>query len=204
MLLSDGDIRRLCQRDNAASPLIAPFSEGRQGGGVISYGLTHAGYDLRLGRRLLIFKNTYSEVVNPKKARDTEDMLRLLFDEVTPRVINGFANAYLLPPAPSYALACSLEYLRIPRNLKARCVGKSTYARCGLVVNTTPAEPAWEGHLTIEIANTSPCPVMIFAEEGIAQMEFETLSSLPEIDYGAKGGKYQGQKDEPVPARVKE
>lgn len=190
MILRDTDIRALCLVE---SPVIEPFSEGVQGGGVISYGLSHAGYDLRLGNKMLVFKNTRNLVVDPKRFKD-EVYTHQMFDEVV-------GSIFTIPPH-SYVLAFSMELMRIPRWLKGRCVGKSTYARCGLIVNTTPAEPGWCGHLTIEIANTSPCPVMAYAGEGIAQMEFETLTGEPEVDYGQKDGKYQNQSADPIPAKV--
>jgi dCTP deaminase len=182
-------------------PMIEPYSEGVQGGGVIGFGLTHAGYDMRLGPTLLVFKNTWNEVINPKKFRD-ESYRRRVFDEV--QAAEG--GAFCIPPH-SYALGNSLEYLRIPNWLKGRVVGKSTPARCGIIINCTPLEPGWEGHLTIEISNTSPCPVLVFSGEGIAQLEFEQLSDAPEQDYSQKGeagGKYNFQGPEPVPARVVE
>jgi dCTP deaminase len=185
--------------------MLFPFSEGVQSGGVISYGLSHAGYDLRLGKELWVFKNSYNEIVNPKKFKD-EEYRRRVFDIVTP---NQVEYPYLplgafVIPGHSYALGASFEHIHIPKHIKGRCVGKSTLARCGILINTTPLEPNWKGHLTIEISNISPCPAIVFAMEGIAQLEFELLSSLPEIDYEAKGGKYQSQGSYPVPARVKE
>ncbi len=195
MLLSDKDIREL-----AVGPkqMIQPFSEGVQGGGIISYGLTTAGYDLRLGDTLLVFKNSWNKLIDPKRFKDEAYCLKV-FD----KVMVGESPPFIFEiPAHSYVLGFSLEYLRIPDHLKGRCVGKSTYARCGIVANTTPVEPGWCGHLTIEIANTSPCPVTLYAREGIVQLEIEVLSSLPEMNYATKGGKYQGQSAEPVPARV--
>lgn len=202
MLLSDRSIRELCVPDKFGNippnPMLTPFSEGKQDG-VISYGLCSAGYDLRLGNKLLIFKNSYNEVINPKKFKDS-NYLKRVFDEVLPNE----DGVYILPSGPSYALGFSVEHIHIPRTLKGRCVGKSTYARCGVLVNTTPLEPGWKGHLTIEISNISPCPVMIFANEGIAQLEFEILNFVPECDYESKGGKYNNQGPEPIAARVKD
>lgn len=225
MLLNDNDIRNLCrppswplnpdvdwERDCA---MIYPFSEGVQGNKVVSYGLSHAGYDLRLGNELLIFKNSWNETVDPKQFNDANYRHRV-FDTVTPKIQGAIKAAYpgdkeaeleqryyIIPPH-SYALGASLEYLRIPTHIKGRCVGKSTYARCGILINTTPLEPGWEGHLTIEISNISPCPAMIYAGEGIAQLEFELLTSPPKQDYAGKAGKYNKQGSSPVPARVKE
>ncbi len=196
-ILSDHDIRSLCVGLPAGVlPMLDPFSEGVQGGGVISYGLTHAGYDLRLGYKVLVFKNTHCEPVDPK-AFVSESYRRKLFDEISPA-----HGEMVWIPAHGYVLGYSLEYIRMPKMLKGRCVGKSTLARSGVLVNTTPLEPGWTGHLTIEIANVSPCQVCLYAGEGVAQLEFDTLSSQPDRDYAAKDGKYQNQKSEPVPAKV--
>lgn len=186
-------------------PLLHPFSE-QVNDGVISYGLSHAGYDLRLGDELLLFKNTYNEVIDPKRFKDDKYRSKV-FDQVLSSVtlcgLNVTGRGFLIPPH-SYALGASLEYIRMPRWLKGRCVGKSTLARCGILINTTPIEPGWHGHLTIEISNITPCPALVYAREGIAQLEFEIMESEPEQDYGDKGGKYQGQQSGPVPARIKE
>jgi dCTP deaminase len=179
--------------------MIDPFSRAVQDGGVISYGLTHAGYDLRLGYTVLVFKNSYAEVVDPKRFKDP-DYQRRVFEEID-ELREG--QSVLVPPH-GYVLGYTLEYLRIPRFVKGRAVGKSTLARSGILINTTPAEPTWQGHLTLEIANITPCPVAIYAGEGICQMEFEEISrGGPTISYADKKGKYQGQGPEPVPARVK-
>ncbi len=204
MLLNDVSIRELCLSHQP--PMIAPFSEGVQGGGVISFGLSHAGYDLRLGYELLVFKNTWNEIIDPKRFRD-EEYRRRVFDVVNPgsiyhKTIDG-EEAFVIPPH-SYALGASLEHLDIPNWLKGRCVGKSTLARCGILINCTPLEPGWRGHLTIEISNITPCPALIYAGEGIAQLEFETLTGPPEVTYEGKQGKYQSQGSSPVPARIKE
>lgn len=218
MLLNDKDIRQLCTLGDwicphvpaisyqVKVPMIHPFSESVQEGGVVSYGLSHAGYDLRLGNELWVFKNTSNQVIDPKRFRD-EEYRRQVFDVVRPIHIIPFTEhrqaGYVIPPH-SYALGASLEYLRIPSHLKGRCVGKSTLARCGILINTTPLEPGWHGHLTIEISNITPCPALVYAGEGIAQLEFELLTGPPEMDYEAKAGKYQGQSSSPEPARVKE
>ncbi len=206
-ILSDHDIRDLCLPLKVESGktvpefrMIDPFSEAVSGGGVISYGLSHAGYDLRLGDELMVFKNTWNEIIDPKRFRD-EEYRKRVFDIVKPtgKGESRPLDSFVIPPH-SYALGSSLEYLRIPNHIKGRCVGKSTLARCGILINTTPLEPGWHGHLTIEISNITPCPALIYAGEGIAQLEFETLSSLPETNY--EGKKYQGQGASPVPARV--
>lgn len=217
MLLNDRDIRCLCsnrlwtdylnrvspQTANALFgtkiPMIDPFSEGVQDGGVISYGLSHAGYDLRMGYEALVYKNTHGlGRIDPKAMRD-DDYRNQVLEKVTYKQ----GDKVWIPPN-GYILGYSLEYLRIPRHLKGRCVGKSSLARAGIIVNTTPLEPNWCGHLTIEIANATPCPVCLYAGEGCAQLEFETLTAPPEVDYAQKDGKYQDQGPEPVPARVKE
>lgn len=196
-LLIDTQIRTLALEQG----MLQPFIEGEQGNDIISRGLTSAGYDLRLGHTVKIFKNTFCRRIDPKAMKRDPEGVSKMFD-----VITGLKDGdqVVLPPAPSYILAYSLEYIRMPRHLKGRCVGKSTWARCGVIVNTTPIEPMWEGHLTIEIANVSPCEVVLYAGEGIAQLEFETLAGACEIDYEMKGGKYQRQGAEPVAAKVKE
>jgi dCTP deaminase len=199
-ILVDHQIRRMCHPKSPDSfkPMLAPFSEGKQDG-VISYGLTSAGYDLRLGRQVFVFKNSFNELMDPKRLKQDEAYLNRVFD-VRKDMADG---TMVVLPAHSYLLAYSLEYIWLPGNIKGTCVGKSTLARCGLIVNTTPLEPGWHGHLTIEIGNISPCPVPIYVGEGIAQLEFHVLGGIPEIDYAKKGGKYQGQGAEPVPGTVK-
>jgi dCTP deaminase len=167
--------------------MIDPFSESVSGNGIISYGLTSAGYDLRLGPEVLVFKNSYGHTIDPKRFKDP-NYTREVFDTIA-----GGPGVAVTIPAHGYILGHSMEYLRIPRNLKARCTGKSTYARAGIIVNTTPLEPEWEGHLTIEISNSSPCPAVVYIGEGIAQLEFERLTDEPEVSYADKGGKYQSQ-----------
>lgn len=194
-ILSDHEIRDLCVGSFGQRPMIDPFSEAVSGNGVISYGLSHAGYDLRLGPKILMFKNTSGERINPKRFNDEEYQKRM-FDGFDYSAAFG---SFTIPPH-CYVLGYSLEYLRIPKMIKGRCVGKSTLARSGILINTTPLEPEWEGHLTIEIANITPCPAEIFVGEGIAQLEFETLNSEPQTTY--RGKKYQGQTSDPVPARV--
>jgi dCTP deaminase len=188
MILNDRDIRKLCLAPlfTHDRPMIEPFSEAVSGDGVISYGLSHAGYDLRLGPDILLFDNQYGGVVNPKQFNNPE-YHRQVFREYKGLTLG---HKFHIPPH-GYILGHSLEYLRIPDHLKGRCVGKSTLARSGILINTTPLEPGWEGHLTIEIGNQTPCPAVVFIGEGIAQLEFETLSDLPEKTYAGK--KYQGQ-----------
>ncbi len=206
MLLVDWQIERLCTPDERIhldakyvfenethgrltydKPMIDPFSEAVSGNGIISYGLSSCGYDLRMGQEVLIFKNTSGEAVNPKKFKD-HDYRDRMFD-----VITRSQGEPVTIPAHGYILASSFEYLRIPRFLAARCIGKSTYARSGIIVNCTPLEPEWEGHLTIEISNSSPCPAIVYCLEGIAQLQFELLDKDPEVSYADKSGQYQAQ-----------
>lgn len=210
-LLPDYMIRRLCV--GVEPTMIDPFSDGVDSGGVISYGLSHAGYDLRLGPEVLLFKNSVNEVIDPKRFMD-DAYRRRMFDELelaggrlklnrhdVGEAKGARGNAFVIPPH-GYILGRSLEYLRIPRWLKGRCVGKSTLARSGILVNTTPLEPGWEGHLTIEIGNITHAPAMVYVAEGVAQLEFEQLLNPPMTDYAQKKGKYQSQTGV-TPARVK-
>lgn len=209
-ILVDHEIRRLCVECKETGskqwklvgldePMIFPFSEGVQGKGVISYGLTSAGYDLRLGYYLLVFSNINSLLIDPKLFSDEEYKNQILHKA---KLMEGKRGQYFVIPPNSYALGVSLEHIHIPRHLKGRCTGKSTYARQGLICNLTPVEPNWSGYLTIEMSNSTPCPAIVYAGEGISQLEFETLSSLPEKDYAEKGGKYQFQGNTPVPSIV--
>ena len=182
MLLSDGEIRNLAYSHRMIEPFLEPVS----GQGVISYGLTSAGYDMRLAEEVLIFEHFRKEWIDPKRFNEP-DYKDAMFYKAD--ILNGF----FILPAHCYCLGRSYEYLRIPRHLKARCVGKSTLARSGILINTTPLEPEWEGHLTIEIGNVTPCPAKVYVMEGIAQLEFEVLSSSPETSYRDKGGQYQSQ-----------
>ena len=204
MMLCDKTIRELCIKQSVGGvlylphwkPMIEPFSEGCDEG-VISYGLTSAGYDLRLARGVKVFKNSFAEVIDPFKFKDPayhDRVFDLVDNEEVVRI-----------PSRGYILGMSFEYLRIPRYLKARCVGKSTYARCGILINTTPLEPGWEGHLTIEISNLNPCDALVYIMQGIAQMEVEMLDAVPAQTYADKHqgqpGKYQGQ-TEVTPPRM--
>lgn len=191
MLLSDGEIRNLAYSHR----MIEPFSEPRAGGGIISFGLTSAGYDLRLAPEVWIFNPYRGELIDPKRFADPVYKESMFY-------LAPIMNDTFILPANCYCLGRSYEYLRIPRHLKARCVGKSTLARSGILINTTPLEPEWEGHLTIEIGNVTSCPAKVYVMEGIAQLEFEVLSSSPETSYKDKGGQYQSQTGV-TPARVK-
>ena len=159
--------------------MIEPF-EGRQvRQGVISYGVSSYGYDMRVAREFRIFTNVLSSIIDPKQ-----------FD---PKSFVEFEGDVCIVPPNSFALARSVEYFRIPRNVLTVTVGKSTYARCGIITNVTPFEPEWEGFVTLEISNTTPLPAKIYANEGIAQVLFFRGEEEPEVSYKDKGGKYQKQ-----------
>jgi dCTP deaminase len=159
--------------------MITPFDGSQVRQGVISYGVSSYGYDIRLADEFKIFTNVPSTVVDPKK--------------IDPRNFIDFKGESCVIPHNSFALGRSVEYFKIPRNILAVCLGKSTYARCGIIVNVTPLEPEWEGHITISISNTSPLPIRIYANEGIAQAVFLEASDICETSYADKKGKYQKQ-----------
>lgn len=212
---TEDGLRMKCIKDRhpCLAPMITPFSEAVSGNGVISYGLSHAGYDLRLGPEILVFKNSFMDAVDPKAFGDLAYRRRMFdrlfyphgFDlpEDDGHLYTEMNGSTMLIPPHGYILGRSHEYLRIPRHLKGRCTGKSTLARAGIIVNLTPLEPGWSGYLTLEIANATPCPAKIYVGEGICQMELELLIAPPERDYGDKKGQYQGQTGV-TPARVKE
>jgi dCTP deaminase len=164
---------------------IEPFEEGSLRPGVISYGVSSYGYDVRVGRHFKIFTNARCAVVDPKH------FVRESFVDVD-------GDHCLIPPN-SFALAETVEYLEIPRDILAICIGKSTYARCGIIVNITPLEPEWRGKVTIEISNTTPLPAKIYAGEGIAQIVFLRAEGVCRTSYGDKRGKYQDQKGLTLP-----
>jgi dCTP deaminase len=153
--------------------------------GVISYGVSSYGYDIRVADEFKIFTNVHSAIVDPKD-----------FD---PRSMVDFKGEVCVIPPNSFALARTVEYFRIPRNVLTICVGKSTYARCGIIVNVTPFEPEWEGFVTLEISNTTPLPAKIYANEGIAQVLFFEAAEECETSYADKKGKYQRQQSIVLP-----
>jgi dCTP deaminase len=159
--------------------MIDPFVESQQRDGVISYGLSSYGYDMRVADEYKIFTNVYTAVVDPKH-----------FDA---RSFVEFKGEVCVIPPNSFALARSVEYFRIPRNVLTVCMGKSTYARCGIIVNVTPFEPEWEGFVTLEISNTTPLPARIYSQEGICQVIFLESDQPCEVSYRDKKGKYQAQ-----------
>jgi dCTP deaminase len=165
--------------------MIEPFEEKQVRAGVISFGLSSYGYDMRVARSFRIFTNVNSAVVDPKA-----------FDD---RSFVEFEGDVCIIPPNSFALASSIEYFRIPRNVMTITVGKSTYARCGIITNVTPFEPEWEGHVTLEISNTTPLPAKIYAAEGIAQVLFFESDQPCEISYADRKGKYQKQSGVTLP-----
>ncbi len=166
-------------RDKARSGMIEPFSEKQVRTGCISYGLSSYGYDLRVSDEFKIFTNVNSAIIDPKN-----------FDE---RSFVAVQSDSVIVPPNSFALARSIEYFRIPRDVLTLCVGKSTYARCGIIVNVTPFEPEWEGFVTLEISNTTPLPAKIYANEGLCQILFFQSDEPCETSYADRAGKYQGQ-----------
>ncbi len=165
--------------------MIVPFEERQIRKGVISYGLSSYGYDIRVANEFKIFTNVNSTIVDPKN-----------FDEQS---FVDFKGDVCIVPPNSFALARTVEYFKIPRNVLTICLGKSTYARCGVIVNVTPFEPEWEGFATLEISNTTPLPAKIYANEGIAQVVFFESDEMCEVSYADKKGKYQAQQDITLP-----
>ena len=165
--------------------MIEPFVDDQVREGVISYGVSSYGYDVRVGSEFKVFTNVYNTVVDPKN-----------FDPKS--FVDITAEVCIIPPN-SFALASTIEYFRIPRDILTVCLGKSTYARCGIIVNVTPFEPEWEGHVTIEISNTTPLPAKIYANEGIAQVLFFQGDEPCEKSYKDKKGKYQAQRGVTLP-----
>ena len=180
-ILVDWEIRDYCKKYR----MLDPFEESLKRDGVISYGLSSMGYDIRVTDEYKIFTNVKQAVVDPK--------------QFNPDSFIDFKGTTCVIPPNSFALARSVEYFRMPRSVLGICLGKSSYARCGIVVNITPLEPGWEGHLTIEISNTTPLPARIYSFEGIAQVLFFESSSLPEVSYADRKGKYQGQQGITLP-----
>ena len=165
--------------------MIQPFEGSQVSDGVISYGLSSYGYDIRVANDFKIFTNVYSAVVDPKDF-DINSMV-------------DFEGDVCVIPPNSFALARTVEYFRIPRTVLTVCLGKSTYARCGIIVNVTPFEPEWEGFVTLEISNTTPLPAKIYANEGIAQVLFFEADEECETSYADKKGKYQKQQSIVLP-----
>jgi dCTP deaminase len=182
---SDRWIRRMVEEQG----MIDPFEPGqvreRDGQRLISFGTSSYGYDVRCSREFKVFTNINSATVDPKN-----------FDENS--FVHVESDVCVIPPN-SFALASTVEYFRIPRNVLTVCLGKSTYARCGIIVNVTPLEPEWEGHVTLEFSNTTTLPAKIYANEGVAQMLFFESDEVCETSYADRGGKYQGQRGVTLP-----
>jgi dCTP deaminase len=174
-IMPDHWIRQQAQNND----MISPFEEKQKRDGIISYGLSSYGYDARLANEFKIFTNVDNAIVDPKEFAETSFVSRQ-------------TEVCVIPPN-SFALARTVEYFKIPRDVLVICLGKSTYARCGLIVNVTPLEPEWEGHVTLEISNTTPLPARVYAGEGICQFLFFQGDSPCEISYADKAGKYMGQ-----------
>ncbi|CAA6815366.1 MAG: Deoxycytidine triphosphate deaminase (EC [uncultured Campylobacterales bacterium] len=169
--------------------MINPFCENQVGIDVVSYGLSSYGYDIRVGNEFKIFTNINATIIDPKNFN-------------TNNVVEHIGDECIVPPN-SFALASTVEYFKIPRDVLAICLGKSTYARCGIIVNVTPFEPEFEGHITIEISNTTPLPAKIYANEGIAQVLFLQGDEACETSYKDKKGKYQSQTGITLPRILK-
>ena len=178
---SDRWIRRMALEHG----MIEPFEYRQVRAGVVSYGLSSYGYDIRVADEFKVFTNLFNTVVDPKN-----------FD---PKSFVDMKGDTCIVPPNSFALARTIEYFRIPRDVLTVCLGKSTYARCGIIVNVTPFEPEWEGHVTIEISNTTPLPAKIYSNEGIAQVLFFQSDEPCEVSYRDKQGKYQAQRGVTLP-----
>jgi len=180
-IMPDSWIRRMALEHQ----MIEPFVGAQQREGVISYGVSSYGYDARVSREFKIFTNVNSATVDPKN-----------FDESS--FVDREADVCIIPPN-SFALARTVEYFRVPRDILVICLGKSTYARCGIIVNVTPLEPEWEGHVTLEFSNTTPLPAKIYANEGASQFLFFKGDAPPDVTYADRAGKYMGQRGITVP-----
>ncbi|MBQ1657629.1 MAG: dCTP deaminase [Rhodocyclaceae bacterium] len=176
---SDNWICRMAQDHKMIEPFAPELVRQGPNGRIVSYGVSSYGYDVRVASEFKIFTNINSTIVDPKE-----------FDE---RNFVDFEGDVCIIPPNSFALARTVEYFRIPRNVLTVCLGKSTYARCGIIVNVTPLEPEWEGHVTLEFSNTTPLPARIYANEGVAQMLFFEADEVCKTSYRDRGGKYFGQ-----------
>ncbi|MFQ5533728.1 MAG: dCTP deaminase [Sphingomonadales bacterium] len=180
-IMSDKWIRRMALEHN----IIEPFVDRQQHDGAISFGLSSYGYDARVANEFKIFTNVDSAIVDPK-------------DFANQSFVERSGDICVIPPN-SFALGHTVEYFRIPRNVLVVCLGKSTYARCGIIVNVTPLEPEWEGHVTLEFSNTTPLPAKIYANEGACQFLFLKGDQPCETSYADRAGKYQGQRGVTLP-----
>tara|TARA_Y100000741_G_scaffold264582_1_gene205086 strand:+ start:160 stop:711 length:552 start_codon:yes stop_codon:yes gene_type:complete len=173
-VLSDKWIKKM-----ALEGMISPFEEKQVREGKISYGLSSYGYDARVSNEFKIFTNVNSDIVDPKNFKPGNFLTKKV-------------SECIIPPN-SFVLASTIEYFKIPKDVLVICLGKSTYARCGIIVNVTPLEPGWEGHVTLEFSNTTPLPAKIYANEGVAQFVFLMGNERPEVTYSDRKGKYMGQ-----------
>jgi dCTP deaminase len=185
MIKADRWIRRMATEHKMIEPFEPRQVREANGGRIVSYGTSSYGYDIRCSDEFKIFTNINSTIVDPKK-----------FDEKS--FVDFRGDVCIIPPN-SFALARTIEHFRIPRNVLVVCLGKSTYARCGIIVNVTPLEPEWEGHVTLEFSNTTPLPAKIYANEGVAQVIFFESDEVCETSYKDRGGKYQGQQGVTLP-----
>ena len=176
---SDKWIKRMAKDQDLIKPFESNQVRSKFSEKVISYGVSSYGYDVRCSTEFKVFTNINSAIVDPKD-----------FDEGS--FVNIDSDVCIIPPN-SFALARTVEYFKIPKNVLTVCLGKSTYARCGIIVNVTPLEPEWEGHVTLEFSNTTPLPAKIYANEGVAQMLFFESDEICDISYKDRSGKYQGQ-----------
>ena len=182
---SDKWIKKMCTNND----MICPFTDSQVKEGIISYGLSSYGYDIRVSNEYKIFTNVNNSIVDPKN-----------FDE---RSFVDFVGDVCIVPPNSFALARSVEYFKIPRKVLTICVGKSTYARCGIIVNVTPFEPEWEGYVTLEISNTTPLPAKIYSNEGLCQVLFFESDEDCKTSYKDKSGKYLKQRGITLPRMIK-
>lgn len=178
-LRSDRWIRQMALQHGMIEPFVNGQIRETDGKKRVSYGLSSYGYDLRVAREFKVFTNVYNSIVDPKQFQ--------------PDAFVDIEGETCIIPPNSFALARSVEYFRIPRNVLTLCIGKSTYARCGIIVNVTPFEPEWEGYVTLEISNTTPLPAKIYAGEGLAQVLFFASDEVCETSYADRQGKYMGQ-----------
>ena len=181
----DSWIRRMAEEHRMIEPFEAGQIRSNGEGNIVSYGTSSYGYDVRCSDEFKVFTNINSALVDPKA-----------FDENS--FVDMKGEVCIIPPN-SFALARTVEYFRIPRTVLTVCLGKSTYARCGIIVNVTPLEPEWEGHVTLEFSNTTPLPAKIYANEGVAQMLFFESDEACEVSYADRAGKYQGQRGVTLP-----
>ena len=180
-VLSDKWIKEMVRTHN----MISPFEDKQVRGTKISYGLSSFGYDARVSNKFKIFTNINSEIIDPKNFKQNNFISK-----------NG--EECIIPPN-SFVLSSTVEYFKIPNDVMVICLGKSTYARCGIIVNVTPLEPSWEGHVTLELSNTTPLPAKIYANEGVAQFVFLKGNEKPEITYADRNGKYMKQSGVTLP-----